>query len=238
MPKFIVGFVLGVVVTIAVMQWLGEPEGANGQTTADPASPADAGRGRSLVQSEEPSREWPEAPAANDGQEPGPGTADDAMAVSDDLAGQSPANPATTRRPNSANVTAETRAQGSAGDNSYPPEIEEMIENHVDKDLQEQFENDEREDSWAPYMEGMLAEYLAQKPEIAQFYISLIECRTSMCSVHAVGYGTDALTQWNVATADLVEQPWFDFKSMSMNRHNPVADVLGIVMIVTRDPST
>ncbi len=118
----------------------------------------------------------------------------------------------------------------------YPPEIADMIENSVDKELQARYESDEREDSWAPYMEGLLAAYFAQKPALAQFYFSMIDCRTSICEIHALGYGLDALTQWNSATADMVSQPWFEFNSMSMNRRNPEPDILGIVLILTKNP--
>ncbi len=111
-----------------------------------------------------------------------------------------------------------------------------MIENSVAKELQARYESDEREDSWAPYMEGLLAAYFSQKPALAQFYFSLINCRTSICEIHALGYGPDALTQWNSATADMVSQPWFEFNNMSMNRRNPEPDILGIVLILTKKP--
>jgi len=130
-------------------------------------------------------------------------------------------------------------AQRSTPRNSsdeYPPEIADMIANSVDKDLQSRYENEDREDSWAPYMEGLLAAYFAQKPSLSQFYFSLIDCRTSICEIHALGYGLDALTQWNTATADMVSQPWFEFNSMSMNRRNPEPDILGIVLILTKKP--
>jgi len=128
--------------------------------------------------------------------------------------------------------------QSHPNESPYPPEVAEMIEHSVDPELQAQYENDEREDSWAAYMEGLLAAYFAQKPSLAQFYISLIDCRTSICSIHAIGYGPDALTQWNVATADLVGQPWFEFNNMSMNRRNPAPDILVIVLIITKNPSS
>jgi len=132
----------------------------------------------------------------------------------------------------------EPATQGTTGDSPYPPEIAEMIEKSVDKELQAQYENDQREDSWAAYMEGLLSAYFAQQPSLAQFYISLIDCRTSICSIHAIGYGPDALTQWNLGTADLVGQPWFEFNNMSMNRRNPAPDILAIVLIVTKNPSS
>lgn len=128
------------------------------------------------------------------------------------------------------------RSSTSPAKNQYPPEIAEMIENRVDKELQARYENDEREESWAAYMEGQLAAYFAQKPLLSQFYFSLIDCRTSVCSVHAIGYGPNALTQWNTATADLVSQQWMEFNSMSMNRRNPEPDILAIVLVLTKKP--
>ncbi len=111
-----------------------------------------------------------------------------------------------------------------------------MIENRVDDELQARYENDEREESWATYMEGLLTDYFARKSSLDQFYFSLIDCRTSVCSVHVLGYGSDALTQWNTATADIVSQPWFEFNNMSMNRRNPEPDILAIVLILTKKP--
>lgn len=128
------------------------------------------------------------------------------------------------------------RSSATTANDQYPPEIAEMIQNRVDKELQARYENDEREESWATYMEGQLAAYFAQKPSLAQFNISLIDCRTSVCSVHVLGYGQDALMQWNVATADLVSQPWFEFNNMSMNRRNPEPGILAVVLILTKKP--
>ena len=85
-------------------------------------------------------------------------------------------------------------------------------------------------------MEGQLQAYFASKPGLQQFNFTLIDCRTTMCAVHALGYGPDALTQWNIGTADIVNQPWHDFGSMSVNRQNPEPDILGIVLILTRKP--
>ena len=109
-----------------------------------------------------------------------------------------------------------------------------MIEKSVNKELQTRYESDEREESWATYMEGQLAAYFAQKSELAQFNFSLIDCRTSICEIHALGYGPDALTLWNTGTADIVTQTWHDFQSMSVNRHNPQPDILGIVLILSK----
>jgi len=112
-----------------------------------------------------------------------------------------------------------------------------MIENRVDEELQARYEGDPREESWATYMEERLRAYFGQKPELAQFSFSLVDCRTNICAVHVTGYGHQALTQWNLATADFVSQSWNEFNSMSVNRHNPAPDVLAIVMIISRSGS-
>lgn len=244
MPKLIIGFVLGVIVTIVVMQWLEQPEDSWNEPTVDRELPMDDVAEPSPSQSKAAPDARTATPVARgeapaeDEREPNLDMAEGSAAVTDATAAQNSANPSTGQRPRATNSTAESGVQRATNQNEYPPEIAEMIEKSVDKELQARYENDEREDSWAPYMEGLLAAYLAQKPELAQFYISLIDCRTSICSVHAIGYGPDALTQWTVATADIVNQPWFEFNNMSMNRRNPVPDVLAVVLILTKNPST
>jgi len=140
------------------------------------------------------------------------------------------------RHPDTSATSPAPRSSARSTDKDYPPEIADMIENRVNKDLQARYESDEREESWATYMEGQLAAYFAQKPELAQFNFSLIDCRTLICEIHALGYGPEALTLWNIGTADIVTQTWHDFRSMSLNRHNPQPDILAIVLILSRKP--
>lgn len=242
MPKVIIGFVVGVLVAVLVMQWLDsleepatpEPAELDPRTGSvmEPSPAADsagttpttsaAAAGHSNVDDSIPE---------SDAGDSMPTIAESAAAQdsTDFSTGQQAAAPAATPSPNTA---------GAANRSEYPPEIAEMIERSVDPELQDRYESDPREDSWAPYMEGLLAAYFAQKPELAQFYVSLIDCRTSVCSIHALGYGPDALTLWTVGTADLTNQPWFEFTSMSMNRRNPVPDVLAVVLILTKGPPT
>ena len=75
------------------------------------------------------------------------------------------------------------------------------------------------------------------KPELSTFYIPLIECRTNLCEVQAVGYGDSAQTTWFNATADITDPPWFEFSDMSQSARNiaPDVDVLGIVVILMRN---
>jgi len=230
MSKVILGFLLGVIVTLA-MVFLFDNSPSENQT--DDASrslpseePAEAQRTGTVGgiaevaddQGEHPVQSMPVEAVTND--------------MPQELQVQSTVVPRQGRKPASIG----DRSATSPAENQYPPEITEMIENRVDKELQARYENDEREESWAAYMEGQLAAYFAQKPLLSQFYFSLIDCRTSVCSVHAIGYGPDALTQWNTATADLVSQQWMEFNNMSMNRRNPEPDILAIVLILTKKP--
>lgn len=229
MPKLITGFLLGVAVTLAVVSWL------NSTSEGQP----------SLTNQSSLPESMPKTPRVNpansvdetihgDDEYPRDSTSVESVLSGEPLelqAQSSVAQPTDAR-----SMSAAQRSSARIVNEEYPPEISEMIEERVDKELQARYENDEREDSWAPYMEGLLAAYFAQKPELAQFYFSLIDCRTSVCEIHALGYGLGALTQWNTATVDIVSQPWFEFNNMSMNRRNPEPDILAIVLILTKKP--
>lgn len=221
MAKLITGFLLGVITTLAVVFWLNTSSEAP-PTTADQPSHADSittsPPSESVIGANAPTQEMFDRPS--DSTSTGPTVMDEPSTLQPDAHPTTPAQPPSTKTNNSA----------------YPPEIADMIEHSVDKDLQARYENDPREESWATYMEGLLAAYFAQKPALAQFYFSLIDCRTSVCEIHALGYGVEALTQWNTATADMVSQPWFEFNNMSMNRRNPEPDILAIVLILTKKP--
>lgn len=228
--KLIVGFLLGVIATLAVVFWLdtNSAERQGSLTDQPPLSEdmAEAPRSNPVVRANETTEKDDE----------GPSTLASAKPVSDDEPLAMNAQAVVTPPQDARSMSLTQRSSARTTNNDYPPEIADMIEHSVDKDLQARYESDEREDSWAPYMEGLLAAYFTQKPELAQFYFSLIDCRTSICEIHALGYGVDALTQWNSATADMVSQPWFEFNSMSMNRRNPEPDILGIVLILTKKP--
>ncbi len=230
MSKLIAGFVFGVIVTLAVVFWLDEEPRATKSDLASqnslPEETVDMRQASPVAKNDEAAEEGgdalvtPKSAEAVSTEEPPALHAQSIAASKHDARSTSPAQ----------------RSSATTAVDEYPPEIADMIANSVDKELQARYENDAREDSWAPYMEGLLAAYFAQKPSLAQFYFSLIDCRTSICEIHALGYGLDALTQWNTATADIVSQPWFEFNSMSMNRRNPEPDVLGIVLILTKKP--
>ncbi|MEO0996066.1 MAG: hypothetical protein AAFX58_00990 [Pseudomonadota bacterium] len=230
MFKVITGFLLGVVVTLVVVYWLDERSSEVRPTQTDHSSPR-----------EEPAELDRASPvnrtdntAGDDGANSYASTAVEAVSEEEPsvLQSQSIVVP----QQGAKSVNSGQGSSATTANNQYPPEIAEMIENRVDEELQARYENDEREESWATYMEGQLTAYFSQKPQLEQFYISLIDCRTSVCSIHALGYGPDALTRWNTATADLVSRQWFDFNNMSMNRRNPEPDILAVVLILTREP--
>lgn len=230
MSKAVTGFLLGVIVTLAVVYWLDEKtptlQPSLTSQSLPPEKPAESQRKSPVSRIDEAADRDCKASIGSTSVE----------AVSNELPSAMQAQSNVEPRQNARSVSLGQRSSATTANGQYPPEIAEMIENRVDKELQARYENDEREASWATYMEGQLAAYFAQKPSLAQFQISLIDCRTSVCSIHALGYGTDALTQWNAATADLVSQPWFEFNNMSMNRRNPEPGILAVVLILTKKP--
>ena len=230
MRNFLSGFLLGVFACSVVFLLRPAPEGPPGTPVEPPLATSAEGRIAPTA-----GRAPGDSPRESNAESPAERSARVSAEISSiDIPGAEAPPPAELR----AAPTASGGSSPPAGtaSSSYPPEIAEMIENRVDPALQRRYETDAREVSWATYMEGQLQAYFASKPVLQQFNFSLIDCRTSVCSVHALGYGPDALTQWNLATADIVTQPWHDFKSMSMNRQNPQPDVLGIVLILTREP--
>lgn len=227
--KLITGFLLGVAVTLAMVSWRNSPPEGQSSPTDQPSLPESmlkTPRANPANNADEAIQEGVEGSHASTSVEP----------VLNGEPVELQARPSVTPLTDARSMSAVQRSSARIINEEYPPEIAEMIEKRVDKELQARYENDEREDSWAPYMEGLLAAYFAQKPELVQFYFSLIDCRTSVCEIHALGYGLEALTQWNTATADMVSQPWFEFNNMSMNRRNPEPDILAIVLILTKKP--
>jgi hypothetical protein len=230
MLKVITGFLLGVIVTLAAVYWLDEKIPASPPSlTSQPVPQEESAE----AQRDSPVSRIDETVDA-DGEDLIESTS--VEAVSNERPSPVQAQSTVVPQQDAGSVSLGQRSTEATANDQYPPEIAEMINNRVDKELQARYENDEREESWATYMEGQLAAYFAQKPSLAQFNISLIDCRTSVCSIHALGYGPDALTLWNVATADLVSQPWFEFNNMSMNRRNPEPGILAVVLILTKKP--
>ncbi|MEQ9566967.1 MAG: hypothetical protein RLN85_14335, partial [Pseudomonadales bacterium] len=220
MSKLITGFLLGVFVAFAVVYWLDEesPTSKPGLLSQPPPHMEHSG-------TQEESSENRIVEAVDNGTltQNAPTTVESVLNESQST---TPAASFTGSQQPTDSTSTSPESTTAVINDQYPPEIAEMIRNRVDKGLQARYESDEREESWATYMEGQLAGYFAQKPLLAQFSFSLVDCRTSVCSIHALGYGPDALTQWNAGTADLVSQQWFDFNDMSMSQRNPEPDIL------------
>lgn len=230
MSKMIIGFLLGVVTTLVVVHLVGDPPSETRSSDTGRSSP----RGiQAEMQLSDPANQIDEIPDTRQ-KDSIRSTSVEAAPIDVPLESQARSTAKSPQEHGSVRQAERSTATGTR--DQYPPEIAEMIEERVDKELQARYENDEREESWATYMEGQLTAYFAQKPSLAQFNFSLIDCRTSVCSVHAIGYGHDALTQWNLATADLVSQQWMEFNNMSLNRRNPEPDILAIVLILTKKP--
>jgi hypothetical protein len=76
-------------------------------------------------------------------------------------------------------------------------------------------EKEVRSTFWSAHMEAELGTYLLGNPELAaQFTFPVIQCRSSMCEVQAIGYGPEASATWEAAMSDMDKQSWFDFTSV------------------------
>ena len=96
-------------------------------------------------------------------------------------------------------------------------------------------ESEDRDDSWAQFMEAQIAAYLASKPTLAAFQLALIQCRSSMCEIQAVGYGPDAAATWFTAVNDLPRQPWaVEFGDGNFKMRQFAPDVTSILMQMAR----
>jgi hypothetical protein len=119
---------------------------------------------------------------------------------------------------------------------SVPDEIAPILEDSRPSNLHSQLESEEREASWAAFMEGQITAYLAQKPALQTYSIVLVECRTSLCEIQAIGYGPAAQVVWLTETSDMPSQPWFEFSDMSNSVRDvaPDTEIYGILTILIR----
>jgi len=181
MLKFIAGFLLGVATTVTVVYWVAEEPSATQADLSD----------QSFAPDQMAEAKHALASSTDDKVTEATNTSTGADTVVEDsnlsASAQSASNvESATAKPQSTSAqqpgTGETsparKSPANSTNDDYPPEIADMIENDVDKELQERYESDEREESWATYMKGQLTAYFAQKTALAQFYISLIDCRT------------------------------------------------------------
>ncbi len=77
--------------------------------------------------------------------------------------------------------------------------------------LKEQLGAEPKDVSWAYYMEQTLLQYLSSHSSIAQFDISLIDCRTTQCLIEVIGYDESTVPVWQQVMYDIRQQPWSEF---------------------------
>lgn len=228
MTKYLIGFIAGVIATVAAYQLLDSR--APGESTVpiqwhmavdDDASPTP------------PYNEEPTAYVAENAQSPGTmpdddGPASDLPVIEPPAGSAAVVDPAPTATQSAGEPTA--RRDYS----EYPAEIAEILDRETPRPLRARYEAEEREDSWATYMEAQFAAYFASKPGLVQFNFSLIDCRSSICEIHAIGYGPDARANWIAATSDIGDQTWHQFNQGSMSTRDVQPDVFAVVWILAR----
>ncbi|MFK8029114.1 MAG: hypothetical protein AB8G18_02655 [Gammaproteobacteria bacterium] len=73
-------------------------------------------------------------------------------------------------------------------------------------ELHRQLEESGRDDSWSPYMEAQLRDYLGHKANLSVFTFPIIECRNIGCEIQGIGYSENANQIWVNETADIYNQ--------------------------------
>lgn len=143
-------------------------------------------------------------------------------------------------RPTASNVSPKAAANElqdvDHGDSAESEEIAPFLKDGSSvSNFQSKMESEGRDDSWAQFMEAQIAAYLASKPTFAAFQIALIQCRSSMCEIQAVGYGPDAAATWFAAVNDLPRQPWaVEFGDGNFEMRQFAPDVTSILMQMAR----
>jgi hypothetical protein len=89
-----------------------------------------------------------------------------------------------------------------------------------------QREQEPKDLAWSHNMEQALRQYLADHPKISQFDITRTDCRTTHCTLIAVGFDESTEPVWGQIVFDLKRQPWTDFyaygTSTSLRHGRPV----------------
>lgn len=67
----------------------------------------------------------------------------------------------------------------------------------------EELEAEPKDDSWAYYMEQTLTQFLSRHPAIAEFEISYVECRTTICQIQVIGFDESTGPTWSRIMYDL-----------------------------------
>lgn len=235
MQKILAAFVLGVAVTIGVFYALDE---RGPHPTSDSSAP------KATVEShvERRAEEMSLVPAIESESPSDQDRAPPSIAVN---SGNSAPSTESASFPSSngaiAGVSGADRSRvskASAGTSSgyrAPDEIAAILKDKVPDKLHEQYESESKEESWSTYMEGQIAAYLTSKPALLTFEIALVDCRTSICEIHAIGYGPKAYAVWTNEIADMTEQNWFEFTGMSGSASNAAPDIIGIVVVLHKN---
>ena len=77
--------------------------------------------------------------------------------------------------------------------------------------LRAKLELEQKDSSWAYYMEQTLLQFLSGHPSIDQFDVSRIECRTSKCQIEVIGFSESTAPVWQQVMYDIGQQPWSEF---------------------------
>lgn len=99
--------------------------------------------------------------------------------------------------------------------------------------LREALAAEPKDDSWAYYMEQTLLQYLSSHPSSAQFDISSVECRTTICQIEVFGFDQSTVPVWHQVAYDVRQQPWSEFGQYGSSS-GIVADRLVIVSTLHR----
>jgi hypothetical protein len=68
-----------------------------------------------------------------------------------------------------------------------------------------------RDESWAYFTEQAVEQYLAQHPDISQFTVEYIECRSTVCQIGVEGFDESTGPTWQRILYDMRQQPWSEF---------------------------
>jgi hypothetical protein len=131
--------------------------------------------------------------------------------------------------------SSEPEPTASPDGTDYTLEVAEMLGLSMPKNLRERHDSEERDDSWAAHTEERLLAYFDQSQALSQFYVSLVDCRTSICEIHALGYGPDDRAVWHTAAHDIIDQPWHDLHRFFTHTVDVQRGITGNVLIIGKD---
>ena len=97
---------------------------------------------------------------------------------------------------------------------------------------------EDRNASWAPYMEQQIQTYLGTNAVISQqFSVPVMTCRATMCEMQVVGYGPGSFQVFMSEAGPMLGEPWAtEFGGNMIVNTMPLApDVQGIIVILTRE---